>query len=139
MNSLAIQRHNQQSPVTVLISGGIDSCACAALLQNQGHAVRGVFVDYGQAAVNAEEAAVKRITELMEIPLLRIVAKGQKTYEQGEHIGRNTFLISAAFFLAGITSGTLAMGIHAGTPYYDCSETLSHKLENLLKLKQMAV
>ena len=43
---------------TVLMSGGIDSAACAHLLAWQGNAinaVNAVFINYGQAAAAAEE------------------------------------------------------------------------------------
>lgn len=46
---------------TVLISGGIDSAACAHLLAAQGHLVHGIFVDFGQAARDHESRAVERV------------------------------------------------------------------------------
>jgi 7-cyano-7-deazaguanine synthase len=39
----------------------------------------------------------------------------------GELLGRNAFLIFTALFLTGGRPGLLAMGLHAGTPHYDCS------------------
>jgi 7-cyano-7-deazaguanine synthase len=36
-------------------------------------------------------------------------------------VGRNAFLIFTAIFLGRMHHGLLAIGVHAGTPYYDCS------------------
>ena len=38
----------------VLLSGGIDSAACAYYFQQRGDNVEAVFIDYGQAAAHAE-------------------------------------------------------------------------------------
>ncbi|HEY8873208.1 MAG TPA: 7-cyano-7-deazaguanine synthase, partial [Stellaceae bacterium] len=50
---------------TVLMSGGIDSAACAHLLAWEGNAINAVFINHGQAAATAEERAVREITTRM--------------------------------------------------------------------------
>jgi 7-cyano-7-deazaguanine synthase len=103
------------------MSGGIDSYACAHLLQSQGFDVRGVFIEHGQAAVAPEARAVGKISALLSVPLLSLKVSGGLSFTSGELIGRNAFLISTAMFASGSTAGLIAIGVHAGTPYYDCS------------------
>lgn len=51
----------------------------------------------------------------------------------GELVGRNAFLIFAAMFLARTHTGLLGIGIHAGTPYYDCSATFVERMRVLVE------
>ena len=55
---------------TILLSGGIDSTACAYFLREQGFNINGLFFYYGQASQDHEENAVKKICESLKIPLL---------------------------------------------------------------------
>jgi len=114
------------------MSGGIDSAACANFLIDQGHKPRALFVDYGQAALKRERAAVKSLCAHFTIPLEVVTVSGVKNFSSGELVGRNAFLILSAVFLAQATSGILALGIHAGTPYYDCSPTFVHRMQQLI-------
>lgn len=115
---------NQGSSATVgsvLISGGLDSYACAIMLKEQGLNMRGIFVDYGQAAAAREREAVVALTASLHMPLEQIKIQRGETFGTGEQIGRNAFLLTAGIFLGGARDGALAIGIHAGTPYADCS------------------
>lgn len=104
-----------------LLSGGIDSAVCAHMLLNQGYATRGLFVDYGQDVASSELAAATAIAQGLAMPLdVRTIAGGGARGD-GEHVGRNALLVAAAAFEAGRCDGVIAIGIHAGTPYYDCS------------------
>jgi 7-cyano-7-deazaguanine synthase len=103
------------------MSGGIDSSACAHFFKNRGNSITGVFVDYGQPAATHECRAVQLITEHLRAPLSTYRITGSASFSNGELIGRNAFLIVAAMFLSRCHSGLLALGIHAGTPYFDCS------------------
>lgn len=106
---------------TVLMSGGIDSTACAHLLQNRGNTIRGVFIDYGQAAAKFERRAAEEVAALLKAPLVIVAASGGVGFSSGELVGRNAFLIFSALFLSRCHAGLLAIGTHSGTPYYDCS------------------
>lgn len=106
---------------TVLLSGGIDSASCAHLLKHQGFVVRGIFIDYGQAARQQERLSVDRLKLILDIDVHHLKACSLEGFGAGELIGRNAFLISSAIFLGGVHHGILALGIHSGTPYYDCS------------------
>lgn len=106
---------------TVLMSGGIDSAACAAFLIDQGLAVSAVFVDYGQAAADFERVAVRSLGTALEIEVQELTFTGAAPFGSGELVGRNAFLVFAAMFAVRARSGRIALGLHAGTPYYDCS------------------
>jgi 7-cyano-7-deazaguanine synthase len=111
----------QDYEALVLMSGGVDSAACAHLLANRNFKVKGVFLEYGQAAARPERRAVEALTTRMNLPLAIFSVHGAGSFSTGELAARNAFLIFSAIFLTRRRSGLLAIGIHAGTPYYDCS------------------
>jgi 7-cyano-7-deazaguanine synthase len=116
----------------VLMSGGIDSYACAHLLRSQGFHVEGVFIDHGQAATTFERRAVQQISALLDIPISNLKVSGGLPFSSGELIGRNAFLIATAMFMTRRQSGLIAIGIHAGTPYYDCSPLFIESMNRLV-------
>lgn len=107
---------------TVLMSGGIDSAACAHQMRAQGLQVEAIYINHGQAAALHESKAVSAITRHLEIPVKKISVRGLNKSGAGELVGRNAFLIFTALFSIRGRSGLLGLGLHAGTPYYDCSE-----------------
>lgn len=119
------------SSVVVLLSGGMDSLACAHLFMSQGRSVRGIFINYGQAALTREREASQASAKHLAIPLFEINAKGGETFLPGELTGRNAFFITAAMFLGGVNEGLIALGIHSGTPYYDCSPSFLQLMQRL--------
>lgn len=106
---------------TVLMSGGIDSTACAAFLVNQGLEVSGIFMDHGQAAADFERVAVRSLAAALGIEVQELALTGAVPFKSGELVGRNAFLVFSAMFATHAGSGRIALGLHAGTPYYDCS------------------
>lgn len=118
----------RQSPVAygsldcaVLLSGGIDSLACAHFLKHQDANVSGLHFSFGQPAQELECKAAKEVADHLNINLAVIEISGYQLFNVGEIRGRNLALISIALMFAPIKSGGLAIGIHAGTQYYDCS------------------
>ena len=83
--------------------------------------VSGLFVDYGQAAAEREQAAVTSLTGDLGIEVQRLEFGGAGPFGFGELVGRNAFLVFAALFASRARSSVIALGLHAGTPYYDCS------------------
>jgi 7-cyano-7-deazaguanine synthase len=117
--------NSNQVAATVLMSGGIDSTACAHFMLRRGMAVTGLFIHHGQAAATCETKAVKAIGDRLGIQTDRFMLKGHRRAELGvgELVGRNAMLIFTALFLTRARPGLLVIGIHAGTPYFDCSES----------------
>lgn len=116
----------------ILLSGGIDSSCCVAFYRRMGYDVTGVFVDYGQPVNQKEEQSAKAIADHYGIPLHVIRVSGPAGNFNGEIPGRNAFLVFAALLYHPATTGVLALGIHAGTAYYDCSEHFAAQLGNIL-------
>lgn len=103
------------------MSGGIDSTACVDHYLRAGRGVSGIFVDYGQAAAGAEWAATLRIAEHYAVSARRMVVDGGSGFGNGPIHGRNALLIFAALTLGGTSGAIIAIGVHDGTDYDDCS------------------
>lgn len=84
--------------------------------------MEGLFVDHGQAAAEREAKAVSAMTDRLGITVRKVSLSDSHSSGPGELLGRNAFLIFTALFLSGGRSGLLGLGLHAGTPYYDCSQ-----------------
>lgn len=106
---------------TVLLSGGIDSSACLQFLLDRHHEVSALFIDYGQAAAKRERLAAGAIAKHFDLHLLALGVTGGRSFSHGELPGRNAFLITTALFFGVPQQNFIVIGIHAGTPYYDCS------------------
>lgn len=114
------------------MGGGIDSSACAHFLQARGDEVASVFVDYGQLAAERERLSVQQLCARLEIPLSICKAVSPVRFGTGELIGRNAFLLLSAVFLMRCNVGLLAIGVHAGTSYYDCSPGFIDQMSRLV-------
>ena len=123
----------KQPSAVVLASGGIDSTACIHMLQTRGLSVSALFIDFGQAASLQERFAVRRICKRFGVRLDQISVNSSRRYGPGELVGRNAFLIFSALMFARPTRGLIALGIHAGTPYYDCTEAFFRSISTLVE------
>ena len=104
----------------VLASGGVDSSTLLWLSVEQGLEPSALFVDYGQPAADAERAAVASVCSSIGAPLRRVRYSGS-SFGPGEIRGRNAHLLHTALMEIPTASGVVALGIHAGTGYADCS------------------
>lgn len=111
-----------KNTVDVLVSGGIDSAALLALYLRQRFSVRGLFMNFGQPAARQEERAARLVCKHYHVPLSIITVKCAAEFSTGEIPGRNAFLVFAAILACGTRTRMIAIGIHEGSPYYDCSE-----------------
>lgn len=136
---------NEVGPQTLmLLSGGIDSAACLNLMLKQGFEVSGFFVDYGQEAAEPEAESAERVSSHYRIDLqtLKVSTKSGQLFTPGEIRGRNAFLIFSALMYSGIKTGIVVIGVHDGTPYFDCStrfinataQTISESTSGKVKL-----
>jgi 7-cyano-7-deazaguanine synthase len=114
-------KRNEKPIVYVLLSGGIDSAACVHFYKGKSYSVRPVFVSYGQPAEQAESKSARKISQFYGLRLRTISVAGLNVPKSGEIIGRNLLLAAAALMRSGIRGNLVAIGIHHGTRYYDCS------------------
>lgn len=117
----------------VLLSGGLDSAAALSFVIGNGCSVQALFVDYGQAAREQEQAAAEAVAAHYKTSLGLISVAHARALNLGEVIGRNAFLISTAACLTDCGRAVIVTGIHAGTPYYDCSEPFLASMSRLLE------
>ena len=118
--------------VTVLASGGIDSAACLFYYKEMGHDVGAIFVDYGHPANLVEHEHLKSLCKHYSIPYSIIKVSGIDIGREWEIRGRNAFFILAALIARPTFTGLLSLGIHGGSPYYDCSQRFIKLLRNLV-------
>lgn len=118
---------------TVLLSGGIDSAACAHLLKKDGYSVGGLFVDFGQASAQREKRAAIAVSEWLSIPMRVLEIAQDQRFGAGEIPGRNAFLVFSALAVCRCHDGLLAIGIHAGTGYFDCSPSFIERVMPLVE------
>jgi 7-cyano-7-deazaguanine synthase len=116
----------------VLVSGGIDSAACIDFYQRQGFAVRGLHMTYGQPAARQETSAATAIAHHYRIPLTLVRFVGGRPKSDGELLGRNALLLFTALMEIEDFSAILALGIHSGTPYYDCSSNFLTAVQSII-------
>jgi len=118
----------------VLLSGGIDSAACLRFLKNQEYTTQAIFVDYGQLSRAYEMVAARAIADHFNTPLTLIRLVGASRQSAGEIAGRNAFLLMTGLLEIGKANGVLALGVHAGTPYYDCTPNFIDEMQVLFDL-----
>lgn len=116
----------------VLLSGGLDSAACVALCKNQNISVTALHVSYGQAAAPREAIAAKAIAHHYNVPFRHVCLQSTRPKADGEILGRNTLLVSLALTELDTTSALIALGIHAGTPYFDCSDQFVAEVQRII-------
>ena len=109
-----------QGAFLILASGGVDSSTLLWLSAKQGLKPTALFLDYGQPAAEAEGQAVARICSGLGVDWRHIRYAGSY-FGPGEIRGRNAFLLHMALMEFPSSSGVVALGIHAGTGYSDCS------------------
>lgn len=124
--------------ITVLASGGVDSTTCLSYYLAQSYTVHALWIDYGQPAALAEEQAIEQIAGHYQLPLQKVRVRGITWPKLGneliEYRGRNLTLVSLALNTAPIEPGLIALGIHRGTSFSDCSAAFSGQLNSLLIL-----
>jgi 7-cyano-7-deazaguanine synthase len=116
----------------VLMSGGVDSYACAHFMLTQNMTATGLHVDYGQLARECEKASARQICDTLGISLRFVQVRSDTSFGAGEILGRNLFLIATALLNSKELPTAIAIGLHSGSPYYDCSETFLNRVDALL-------
>jgi 7-cyano-7-deazaguanine synthase len=118
----------------VLLSGGIDSCATLALYRRRSSSTSALFVDYGQAAAHQERSAVQRVAAHYDVAVSTAQCTGLGEFGAGYVRARNALLLQMALAAAPFEVGQIAMGLHAGTPYADCTPTFVVEMQRSFDL-----
>lgn len=117
--------------VVTLLSGGIDSSACLAFFRRIHLDQRALFVDYGQVAALPEERAARAIANHFGVPLSALRTEGARSKGTGLIPGRNAALLFHALMEIGEHPSLLAIGVHSGTPFFDCSAEFVRTCQSL--------
>ncbi len=117
----------------VLLSGGIDSTACIEYYISRGYDVSALHINYGQPNCTQEQIAASSIAAHYKIPL-RQISITDVSFAEGYIASRNAVLLSLALMLSGGKWKLIALGIHADTPYSDCSPEFVRLMQNVFNL-----
>lgn len=128
--------HDTQDIITVLVSGGLDSMACIDFFKKQEAGIKGIFIDFEQKAVQKEEISAKNIADHFGISLsvIRLHGLNQNISDDGCVRGRNVFLALIGLMNAEATTGSIALGIHSGTNYADCSPQFTKVVQDIFDM-----
>ncbi len=110
---------DQRSDCIVLLSGGIDSSACLELLHPTTNVNQGTSCRLWAACRSTRGKFCRAIASHYGVPISVIRVAGGRSKLDGELLGRNTFLVFTAIMDIDKSAAIIALGIHAGTPYYD--------------------
>ncbi len=105
----------------VLLSGGVDSTALLNFHLRQCQRTLAMFVDYGQPALEYERESARRISAHFQVDLCEVRCAGLRPTTPGYVQARNAALIFLAAMSVEPDTALIAIGIHAGTTYYDCT------------------
>ena len=108
--------------------------ACVEFYLEQVYTVEGLFFDYGQPAVKAESVAANKIATHYGIQLRTIQIPKLCSNSLGEIYGRNAIFAMCALGVNGYGTYKIAIGIHAGTSYSDCSVSFVDQMNRLYDL-----
>ena len=120
--------------VLILLSGGIDSTACVDFYIEFGRPPCGLFIDYGQPAARKEADSAKAISDYYSIPMIFSKWNGHADKTSGFINGRNSFFITAALMERPINVSVIAIGIHSGIDYKDCSKKFLTSMQNVIDI-----
>ena len=117
--------------VMLLASGGIDSSALMHFYLSRGVKVQGVHFQYGQRNALSEHTAVMEVSRYYGVETRLINFGFTPHLRKDEVLCRNALFVLVAASL-GLPLSRIAVGIHTGPPYYDCSESFLHDCQRTL-------
>lgn len=124
-------KHRATRRAVVLLSGGVDSAVCLALLRRDAIDVESLFIDYGQSSSKAELSSARRVARRFKSPL-SVVHVGGFAVNVGEIRARNLLLLACAANRAIANHHLIVIGVHSGTPYADCGEPFVKEVQDVL-------
>lgn len=126
-----LERHK----VYICCSGGIDSSALIGYYLEQGFEIKALRFNYGHLAYKEEKKALDAICRHFNVQTrhARLLPAISKTIAaNGELVGRNALLILSALAFLQNDSSLISLGLHADSPYYDCSPAFVDHMQNVL-------
>src|SRR5215469_13297992 len=72
----------QQTQVTVLMCGGLDSVSCAHFLLKRGLRVHGLFIDHGQPAARPEARASTALCPRFQVKVFQMSQRSLNTVQK---------------------------------------------------------
>ena len=120
--------------VLVLLSGGIDSTACLDFYLELGRPACALLVGHGQPAEPREAQAAYAVTTHYGVPLATPRFMAARPKSPGLISGRNAFLVTAAMMERPPSVSVIAIAVHAGTGYADCSGDFIGRMQAVLDL-----
>ena len=122
----------RRDELILLLGGGLDSTALIPFYRERGTPLRGVHVDYGQPCVAGERRAAQAVCRHYRVPFHALDLGVSLACRGGEYRGRNALLLLAAVGLAPEPL-SVAIGVHAGVPYYDTTATFLADVNRLFQ------
>lgn len=127
--------NNSKLSVTLCCGGGVDSTALMKYYLDLGYIVRGVHFDYGHPACLGERRALMAISNYYDVlveysQILPAISNVSET--SVELNGRNALFVLSALNQVNQNEGLISLGIHAYSPYYDCSPSFVKNFQALL-------
>ena len=119
-------------PVWVLLSGGVDSSALINYYREMGCQVEALHFQYGQPAQESELHAVKDLSKYYGVNTKLCQLGFDIKANDKEFYCRNTIFVFASIGMLGKRLRRISLGIHAGTPYYDCKPGFLSDCQRLL-------
>ena len=104
----------------------------SAFYLKEGFQVDCLHIAFGQPSSPHEQVAARRVTRHYGVPLSILRWAAATRFTTGEIVGRNAFMCLGALLELGDVAGVLAIGIHAGTPYYDCSRDFVSDMQRVI-------
>ena len=120
-----------RNSVVLLVSGGIDSSALIDFYLRQKENFLCVHFQYGQASERSERQAVVKVCSHYNVDYEISNLFFPMTERKDELIFRNLLFILAACSLKDPPL-RIALGIHAGTQYYDCTRSFLQDCQKIL-------
>ncbi len=118
--------------VLVLAGGGIDSTFCIHHFHVEGLKVRAFHIDFGQAAADLEWASVSQTASSLNIEATQLKITPPISRQKAEVSGRNAAFIALAFMHCRSDENLICIGVHAGTPFSDCSPSFVESMDRIV-------
>lgn len=122
----------KEQSILILLSGGIDSAALVHYYLQKGYNVKGLHIQYGQKNQKSELIAVHELSAYYNIETSIYKLGVSLNTNRNEYIFRNSIFINIAAATLPKRINKIALGIHKGVPYYDCSKIFISDIQKIV-------